>query len=300
MKKILPLVLLFWLLDVSALAQEIQPRAIRNIVYKTVDGQELKLNLFLPVQNGALRRGEPLLLNIDAGCWYSGEPGDGGYWKNFHAVEKGFAVASVTHRSVAVAPFPAQIEDVKAAIRFLRAHADEYGYDKNRIACMGYSSGGHISCMMGIPDDVKIFDVGENLNESSQVQRVINFYGPTSLDVMSEAPCVECVYKVLGAPTINGKQSREITPERRALAKRCSPLTYASAKSAPTLHFYGVMDRTVPLSQGVLFYEALYRAGVRTELFISNTGVHAVPSIAEDATLAEKIDAFLGWNPLKE
>ena len=277
-------------------ATEYGVKTIRDVVYKTVDGIELKLNLFLPERDGKMRENAPLLMNIDAGCWYSGKPGSGGLWQTFHAVPKGFAVASVPHRSVATHPFPAQIEDAKAAVRFLRAHAEEYGLDKSRFACMGYSSGGHISNMLGIPDEVKSFDVGENLDQSSQVQCVINFYGPTDLvHFLKKNPCVDCIYQVLGAKKENGKVSRELTEEILAMAERCSPITYVSEKSSPSLHFYGVMDRVVPVSQGCMLYEAQWKAGVRTQLFISNTGVHKVSTIASNDELAAMIFGFLGW-----
>ena len=273
-------------------------RAIKDIVYKTVDGQELKLNLFLPEKAGEKRVGAPLLINIDAGCWYSNpdKPGNGGYWGPFGAITRGFAVASVPHRNMAEHPFPACIEDVKAAIRFLRAHAEEYGLDKNRVACMGYSSGGHVSNMMGIPSSIKTFDVGDNLDQSSQVQAVINFYGPTDLPYFfKNSHCIDCIYQVCGAKKEDGKVCRDVTPEILELAEKCSPITYVSKDSSPTLNFYGAMDRCVPISQGVRYYEALYRAGVKTQLFVSNPGVHSVPTIASNEELAKIIFDFLGW-----
>lgn len=302
MKRLLAFCFLLLFPTLTVLAQDAnvyQPQAIKDIVYKTVDGQPLKLNLFLPQKNGEKRVGAPLLINIDAGCWYSNpdKPGHGGYWGTFGAIQRGFAVASVPHRTLTNNPFPACIEDVKAAIRFLRAHADEYGLDKTRFACMGYSSGGHVSNMMGIPDSVKTFDVGDNLDQSSQVQCVINFYGPTDISYfLKNNHCIDCIYQVCGAgKTEDGKVCRDLTPELLAMADKCSPMTYVNKDFAPTLNFYGVMDRTVPISQGVRFYEALYRAGVKTQLYVSNTGVHGVPTIASNDELAKIIFDFLGW-----
>ncbi len=271
-------------------------KATGDVVYKTVDGIELKLNLFLPLRDGKTRENAPLLMNIDAGCWYSGNPGSGGLWRSFHAVEKGFAVASVPHRSAKQFPFPAQIEDAKAAVRFLRAHAEEYGLDKSRFASMGYSSGGHISNMLGIPDEVKVFDVGENLDQSSQVQCVINFYGPTDIAYfLKNNPSVDCIYQVCGAKVEDGKISHELTNELLAMARKCSPITYVNTHSSPSLHFYGVMDRIVPISQGCMLYESQWKAGIRTQLYISNTGVHSVGTIAPTEELAKMVFDFLGW-----
>ncbi|MDO4574750.1 MAG: alpha/beta hydrolase [Planctomycetia bacterium] len=294
-------VLALWVLCVSASGEDFQAKPIKNIVYKTVDGKELKLNLFLPVKGEKRFTNVPLLIFIDAGCWYSGEPGSGGMWGGWGAIQRGFAVASVPHRSAKEVPFPAQIEDTKAAIRFLRAHADAYGIDKTRFAVMGCSSGGHISCMLGIPDQVRTFDVGENLDQSSQVQRVINFYGPTDLKYMLEnSHCIPCIYQTIAGTGPDGKIPTKLTPEQMEHARVCSPMAYVSRDFAPTLNLYGVMDRTVPISQGVRFYEALYRAGVRTEMYVSNRGVHSVKSIADNETLAAMVFKFLEWDGVQE
>ena len=273
-------------------------RAFNNIVYKTVDGIHLRLNLFLPELNGKPRLNAPLLINVDAGRWSSGKPGRGGYWRHFQAIERGFAVASVAHRTAIHTPFPGPIEDIKAAIRFLRANAGEFGLDKNRVAIMGYSSGAQIACMAGIPDNVRIFDVGDHLEESSHVQAVVNFFGPVDMHyfVQNYNRCIDCVYYVLNAPLQeDGRPSRELTPELLELAKRCSAPTYVNKDFAPTILFYGVKDRFVPLSQGARLYEALYQAGVRTELYVANKGVHCVPSHGKIDDLAGKIYNFLDW-----
>lgn len=282
----------------TAQAQDIgyKVKPVRNIVYKIVDGQTLTLNLFLPEKNGQTRQHAPLLIHCDSGGWYSGDPGGGGKWMELGAVEKGFAVASVPHRSAKKYRFPSQIEDVKAAVRFLRAHAGEYGLDKSRFAAMGFSSGGHIASMLGIPDRVKTFDVGENLGESSQVQAVFNFFSTTSIDFMlKHNKCVDPIYNVLGAMAYKDKPADQIPLEIMELAKRCSPLTYAASDFAPIINFYGVKDPAIPPSQGCLLHEQLLLKGVKSRLIIANEGVHDANSVISPQELGKLVWEFLDW-----
>jgi acetyl esterase/lipase len=285
-------------IDVGVPSQDAgyKTKSIRNIVYKTVDGQSLKLNLFLPEKNGQIRQTTPLLIHIDSGGWYSGDPGDGGKWMELGAVQKGFAVASVPHRSAAKYKFPAPIEDAKAAVRFLRAHAKEYGLDKTRFAAMGFSSGGHIVSMLGIPDRVKTFDVGENLDESSQVQAVFNFFSTASIDFMlKNNECVDPIYNVLGAMAYKGKSADQIPPDIMELAKKCSPLTYAAKDFSPIINFYGVKDPYIPPSQGCLLHEQLLLKGAKSRLIIANEGVHNANTVIPPQELGKMAWEFLGW-----
>lgn len=269
-------------------------KEIRGVVYKTVGSEELKMNFFLPTKDGKPLENLPTLIFIDSGCWCSNGPGDGGYWGVFGGVQKGFAVVSVGHRSLATVSFPAQIEDVRAAVRFLRAHAKEYGLNPNRFASMGCSSGGNLSTTLGIADGVCPFDVGENLDQSSQVQAVIDFYGPADFPLFIsrfEKSNPDCVYQVIGAD-----MTKPLPPQNDALmdaARLYSPITYVNADYAPTLIFHGVADGVVPVSQSSLFYEALRRAGVRSELIISNAGVHDVNSLGDLKETEKKVFDFL-------
>ena len=94
-------------------------------------------------------------------------------------VGRGYAVAAINYRLSQHAIFPAQIEDCKAAVRWLRAHAAQYGYDPARVAAFGQSAGGHLAAMLGTTGDVRAFDVGAHLDVSSRVQAVVDFFGPT-------------------------------------------------------------------------------------------------------------------------
>ncbi|MBR4834280.1 MAG: alpha/beta hydrolase [Thermoguttaceae bacterium] len=264
----------------DASAETFATQEVKDVVYKVVDGREIKLNLFLPTKaDGSLVGNAPLLIDIVSGGWMSGAPGDGGFWRACGAVERGYAVASVSHRSLEPGKlvFPAQIEDVKAAVRFLRANATEYGLDPNRVAAFGASSGGHLASMLGLPEKVKKFDVGENLDKSSQVQVVVDlccsadmaFYLETAPE---QAP--DPIYVALGGAKTNDKPFAEQAAPLMENARLYSPITYVDADFSPTIILQGVLDHLIVPSQSCLFYEALKRAGVPTELWLDNSVGH--------------------------
>ena len=271
---------------------------IHDVVYKKVGDREIKLNLFLPVKEGELVKGRPLLIYLDSGCWYSNGAGNGGIWRNIGALERGFAVASVSHRSISEAVFPAPMEDVRAAVRFLRKHAEEYGYDPNRFAVMGASSGGHLSLNLGISDEQSPWNVGDNLDVSGQVQCVVEYYGPADLkDALSRYPdqCIDCIYQAVGFLRTAGKSD---DPEHEAFLKKaeaCSPINYVDAKYAPTMILQGTVDPLVPLSQSALMFEKLRLNNVRTQLIVSDGGVHDPMTMGSPNFQIREIFEFLQW-----
>lgn len=243
-------------------------KALRDLVYSEPDGRPQKLDLFLP-ENAP--KPWPLVVWVHGGAWKAGSKQDCGA---LGLTAKGFAVASVEYRFSQVAPFPAQIVDCKAAIRWLRAKAGEYGYDADRIGAWGNSAGGHLVCLLGTAGDVAAFDVGENTNVSSRVQAVCNFYGPTDLPRFARTPGYERGDKpeapegqLLGG-TVNGK------PEA---AKAASPVTYATSDDPPFLTYHGTKDPLVPADQAVALDEALKKAGVASEVHLLEGAGHGGP-----------------------
>lgn len=281
-----------------ARADEPEYQAISNVVYKKVGDREIKLNLFLPLENGQVVKGRPLLIYLDSGCWYSGEPGDGGFWKAHGARRRGFAIASVSHRPINEAVFPAPMEDVRAATRFLRKHADEYGYDPTRFAVMGCSSGGNLALSLGVSDEKTPFNVGDNLDVSGQVQRVIDFYGPADFeDIFRRYPvqALDCVYAAFGAKREAGDPNDPGHAELMEKARLYSPINYVDKNFAPTLVLHGTMDWAVPFSQSALLYESLTLHGVRSQFYVSDGGVHDVGTIGSPNLREREIFEFLQW-----
>ena len=138
-----------------------------DIAYASVDGEELALDLFMP----AATENPPLVVYIHGGAWRFGSRAS---VSTIDLVDHGFAVASVSFRLTPVAPLPAQVHDIKGAVRFLRAHADDFGYDAARIGITGVSSGGHLAALVGLTNGSVPHegDIGGNLGVSSDVQAI--------------------------------------------------------------------------------------------------------------------------------
>ena len=230
-------------------------KAHRDLAYVENGHERQKLDLYLPEKSaGPL----PLIIWIHGGGWQNGSkencpPLRDGY------VGRGYAVASINYRLSGHATFPAQIEDCKAAVRWLRAHAKEYGLDPERFGAWGSSAGGHLVSLLGTSGDAKIFDVGAHLGLSSRVQAVCDYYGPTDFTVFittpgyaSHAAATSPESKLLGGAV-------KENPEKAA---RANPVTYVSKDDPAFLIVHGDKDATVPINQSQLLYEALKKAGV--------------------------------------
>ena len=230
-------------------------QAHRDLAY-VADGHERhKLDLFVPEKaDGPL----PLIIWVHGGGWQNGSK-DGCPPLRSGYVGRGYAVASINYRLSQHAPFPAQIEDCKAAIRWLRAHAREYNLDPNRFGVWGSSAGGHLVALLGTSGDVKAFDVGANLDQSSRVQAVCDYYGPTDFMAFVTTPGFER-HASPNAPEV--KLLGGSVTEKPDLAKRASPVTFVSRDDPPFLIVHGDKDPTVPVNQSQLLFDALKQAGV--------------------------------------
>ena len=201
----------------------------------------------------------------------------------------GFVVASVEYRLSHEGKFPAQIEDVKAAIRYLRANAAQYNIDPLRMAIMGESAGGYLTALAGTTGDIRLFDVGENSDQSSAVQAVVDWYGPTDF-LGFEASNREAGYGHLISP--EALLLGETIAINRETAVKASPITYITQKTPPFLILHGTADDAVPISQSDTLYEALKEKGVTAEyLKIAGAG-HATSHFIQEE-IKERILDFL-------
>jgi acetyl esterase/lipase len=258
----------------TALAQQSRVpegvKAVRNIAYVT-DGHERNvLDLFVPEN---VDRPLPLIIWIHGGGWQNGSkenclPLRQGY------TQQGYAVASINYRLTGHAVFPAQIEDCKAAIRWLRTHAAEHNIDPERFAAWGSSAGGHLVALVGTSGDVSEFDVGENVNTSSRVQAVCDYYGPTDFTVFVTTPGYESHAKV---DSPEGKLIGGIVMENKEKAARLNPITYVSKDDPPFLIVHGDSDGTVPFNQSQLLYEAMKETGTSVHFHTIHDAGHGGP-----------------------
>jgi acetyl esterase/lipase len=219
---------------------------------------ELKLDLARPeTTTGPV----PCIVVIHGGGWRGGDR-KAHTAQIFELAKRGYVSATLQYRLVPKARFPAQIEDVKCAVRYLRANADKYNIDTNKFGAIGFSAGAHLSMLLGTMDKADGLEgSGGHGEQSSKVQAVVSFFGPTDL-AADDFPGI-----VVGM--INdfmGSTPEEDTQIRR----KASPISYVDKDDAPILMFQGTKDRLVPHTQAYLMADAMSKAGQpgRLELLV--------------------------------
>jgi acetyl esterase/lipase len=231
----------------------------RDLAYVSGGHWRQKLDLYLPPQPGVL----PLIVWVHGGAFRLGDKADG---VPLDVLQEGYALASINYRLSQHAIFPAQIEDCKAAVRWLRANAGRFGLDPGRLGAWGPSAGGHLVAMLGTAGHVKALDVGENLQASSEVQAVVDYFGPTDF-------CQMDAHRLPGGMVHDTPDSPESElvggpiqahPDRVAAA---NPITYVTPDAPPFLIVHGEMDPLVPHHQSQLLDAALRQAGVPVQFY---------------------------------
>jgi acetyl esterase/lipase len=258
--------LLALLAAVPAAAAEPAVTLRPDITYATAGSQKLQLDLAVPSGPGP----HPVVVCLHGGAWRYGSRKDlsrPSPWADFGVrgkslteslAARGFAAASVSYRLAPGDKFPAQIEDVKTAVRFLRANAAKYDLDPDRVAALGFSAGGHLAALLGTADESAGFEGELYLEQSSRVQCVVDFFGPADLTLYTETPGLEAAYF---APLL-GVRSRD----RLDLYKKASPIEHVTKDAPPFLIFHGTADLLVPAIHSERLHEKLTAAGVKSEL----------------------------------
>jgi len=206
----------------------------------------------------------PAIIYIHGGGWIGGSQKHAPILK---IAQAGYFAASIEYRLSNVAKWPAQIQDCKLGVRWLRANAAQYHVDPNRIGVWGDSAGGHLVACLGTMADVKAFEGdGGYPGVSSAVQAVVDFYGPTDFITanMDSSKAVHVVEELFGVP-------RDQNPD---LWKSGSPIAYVKASDPPMLIIHGDSDSTVPLQQSIVFDAALTKAGVPHQFIIVKNADH--------------------------
>jgi acetyl esterase/lipase len=231
------------------------------------------LNLVVPPRASGEKL--PLVIWIHGGAFWEGSKDD---WHPARSLyDKGFAVCSINYRLSNSAPFPAQVQDCKAAIRWLRKNAEKYGIDPDRFGVWGASAGGYLSTMIAVTGGLKEFDVGENLDQSSRVQCVVDFYGPTDFLLMDEQAehlpeAMKFMHDDPNSPEslLLGGPIQEL-PERAKLANPCN---YVTKDDPPFLIIHGKRDHIVAHGQSELLANALKSAGVSVDFRSLTNAAH--------------------------
>ncbi|HWV34310.1 MAG TPA: alpha/beta hydrolase [Thermomicrobiales bacterium] len=239
-----------------------------DVQYGEGGGEPLLLDILRPAAISDEPR--PAIVYVHGGGWMGGDRSDG-ITLNLMLARMGFFTVTISYRFSQVAPFPAQIHDVKAAIRFLRANAERFGIDPGRIGVWGHSAGGHLSALAGLSADIPELE-GESGSPgySSGVQAVVPMSPPTDFTLPWTGPgaplsveiAIDAIDRLLGG-----------TPEEKPdLARLASPAALVQPGDAPSLILHGTADELVAFRQAELLAEAMQRAGNEAEL-MTLTGV---------------------------
>ena len=298
MKSCVPLLVLLAtaLLPANCLAQTSAPpgvKAERNLVFASVGGKNLKLNLYRPDNNST---NVPVVVLIYGGAWMMRNQQfetPKAVWLASH----GYAAAVIDHRLSSEARFPTQIYDCKAAVRWLRANAAKYGLDATHIGAWGDSSGGHLASLLGTTGNVAALEGDEgNTNESSQVQAVVDFFGPTDfLQMQAHALPGSWINhnspKAPEALLIGGP-----IQENREKAEQANPINYVTHDAPPFFIAHGEQDLLVPCNQSELLFKALKQAGDQVTFYKIAGAGHEDPafdSVMMRATVLAFLDKYL-------
>lgn len=188
---------------------------------------------------------------------------------------RGYVVASVQYRTANEGEFPAALTDVKAAVRFLKANAEKFCIDRNRIAVMGESAGGTLAALAGVTSSDRQFDVGEYLQFDSSIQAVVDFYGISDLKMQTE----------MENNVINWQLEAFLGDHAGENEKKASVLTHISADTPPFMLLHGNMDQTVAVEQSERLYEKLTAAGVRTDYYVMDGAGHGDDAFYQAETM---------------
>lgn len=230
------------------------PAFQQDVIYGRGGGEDLKLDLATPANGiGPF----PAVVCIHGGAWRSGDKS----WYKDKIIEfaaHGYVAVSINYRLAPQHKFPAQVEDAKCAVRYLRAHAKELNLDPSRIAAVGDSAGGHLALMLGFMEPADGLEgSGGYSNQPSKVQAVVNHYGPSDLaanDNWGSGQKVQANY------FLNTDDPKD------PVVGRASPITYIDKSDASVLTFHGTVDPIVPVAQAHRLHVALKNANVRERL----------------------------------
>lgn len=238
--------------------------ALADLAYCTTGASLQKMDMYFPDSGGPW----PVLAYVHGGSWMHGDKSEAIMFAD-QMTSQGYLLVSINYRLYPEGKFPNMIEDVKCAIRFLRAHAGAYNLDPNRIAAMGPSAGGHLVSLLGTSDGSAGWDVGEYLDQSSRVQAVI-----------AMAPVTDLTRNFPNAD-IEAMRGIGFGEDNIVLA---SPITHVTVDDPPFLLIHGDQDEVVPFEQTQLMYDRLVQTNVPAQLVIVKNAGHSLTAPDGSAT----------------
>ena len=258
----------------------------KDIVYAIAEGKNLGLDIYISKS----QKNQPLIVWIHGGAWQTGSKDN----PPLGLMPYGYALASVNFRSSTEAKFPAQIHQIKAAIRFLRANALKYGYNADKIIVWGSSSGGHLAALVATTNDNTELEgkLGNHLQTTSAVQGGIDYYGPTNfLTILTQSTPHGLNVRLPALALLLGNTVENV----KSLATLASPVHQVSDNDPPLFIVHGEQDIQVPINQSIELWTAYKAKNLKTQIeFVPDAG-HSSPAYMKKELL-DKIDAFLRKN----
>ena len=276
------LTLLFLTLTVVNVDADDKTRVEKDIEFAKIDGHSLKLDLYLP----ANAKNAPLVVWIHGGGWRGGSKDKCGIiWVTEHR----FALASISYRLTDKAIFPAQIQDCKGAVRWLRANAKKYGYNVDKIAVAGSSAGGHLAALLGTTGGVERLegDVGGNADQPSRVDAIVDYYGATDFIQRTKTQPHKTIKEgsivnlLLGGPA----------DQKRDLARLASSTFHVTPDDPRLSMIHGDKDESVLIGQSERLKSVYSDAKLPVELMVIEGGGHG----GEEFYSGEAKDKVLGF-----
>ncbi len=254
----------------------------KDVVYATaVDGSPLKLDLYHPSTNRA-----PLIVWVHGGAWRSGS-------KNgvpiLRLVDRGYAIASVDYRLTPAAAFPAQVLDIRKAVRHLQENADEYDINAGRVALVGASAGGHLAALVGVSQGVRFDESDASQLDDGAVKAIVSFYGASNLEtILSQSTPHGLSVRVPALRLLLGGQPEEL-PQ---MARLASPVYHVDRNDPPLLLIHGDQDPQMPINQSHELEGCYQSFGLTVQFEVIHGAGHGGKEFYTDEALG-RVDQFL-------
>lgn len=253
--------------------------AISGIVYRQIKSQRAVRQLHMTVFVPRTQAKKPAVLYFPGGGFTSADH-EKFIEMRYALAKEGFVVAACEYRAVPT-KFPGLVEDAKAAVRFLKAHADEYGIDPDRIGVLGDSAGGYVVQMLGTTNGEKGWDVGDNLNVSSDVNAVVTIYGISDITKIGEGLNQDAIHNspavtealLLNGPAFKSFAGAPVSADMTK-AKHASPMGHVDGSEPPFLIMHGSADKVVSPLQSKDLFEALKAKKVQADYVLVRGAEH--------------------------
>lgn len=275
---------LYVLLVLCSIGVSVQSEEMKTIKYAEVNGRDLFLDLYIPDES----RRDELIVYVHGGAWRRGNR------KNLpiqNLVNYGYAIASVDYRLTPEGPFPNNIHDIKAAIRFLRSEASQLNISTDKVIIAGSSAGGHLAALVGVTNNQKELEgsVGGHSGHSSAVQGIVSFYGASNLKtILSQSTPHGLSVRVPALELLLGGQP----DDKNRLAELASPVFHTDKSDPPLLLIHGDQDHQMPVNQSLELFGKYKENHLSVDLEIVHGGKHGGANFYSEQML-EKISQFI-------